>query len=69
MREALTTQEQIQTKVAVSMGSLRDKKIVLKLCNLGTNPTEDFYSLPVLQISLYKISTDSTLHTEKELLE
>lgn len=69
MREALTTQEQIQTKVAVSMGSLRDKKIVLKLCNLGTNPTEDFYSLPVLQISLYKISTDSTLHIEKELLE
>ena len=62
-------QEQIQTKVVVSMGSLRDKKIVLKLCSLGTNPTKDFYSLLVLQISLYKISTDSILHTEKELLE
>ena len=69
MREALSMQEQIQTKVAVSMWSLRDKKIVLKLCNLGTNPTEDFNALSVLQISLYKISTDSTLHTEKELLE
>ena len=69
MREALSMQEQIQTKVAVSMGSLRDKKTELKLCNLGTNPTEDIYSFPVLQIFLYKISTDSTLQTEKELFE